>query len=722
MIKSSDLKIRALIIIGLVAVAVFNIFPLDKKINLGLDLKGGMYVILKADTASIAKDKIGAALEGAIEKLRNRIDAFGVKETSIQAQGLDSILVQIPGVVDREIIKNLKDVGKLDFNVVNDNKEQLEAALKGTVPEGYELKKYKGSSLLVKKDAALSGADLAESFIGFDNIGAPSVKLKFTSEGGKKFAKVTEENVGKMLAIILDNEVMSSPMIKEAIMSSEAEITGDFTMDEARLLTSVLNSGALPVPLSVEEERTVGPILGSDSIKRGVNSCILGFIVVSVFMLVYYFLGGLVAVFALLLDLLFVLWGLSIFKGTLTLPGIAGMVLTLGMAVDGNVLIYERIREELALKKPLRVAIQNGFANARSAIVDSNLTTLVAALCLLVLGTGPIKGFATTLTLGILASLFTVIFVSKTICCYLLDFGLKSFPMLQLFPPTKIDFVKWRNVCAILSLVVITVGLTNFFSRKQAAYGVDFQGGQVLEYKITPAVPIDQVRALLQEKGFSGLDIQDFKDIEGGIIIKSKEDIADKSETILKEKFGKVERLTVTKVGPTVGNLLKRKAILAVIFSLLGILIYVAFRFKHFDFAIAGVIALFHDILISIGLLSLAGYEMNLLIVTALLTIAGFSINDTIVIYDRIREISPRMHKASLKEIINAATNSTLSRTIITSLTAVLVVLILYLFAGEALRGFSFTLVVGFIAGVYSTVYIAAPLVILFRKIQHRAH
>ena len=362
------------------------------------------------------------------------------------------------------------------------------------------------------------------------------------------------------------------------------------------------------------------------------------------------------------------------------------------------------------------MAVKNGFDRAKRTIFDANVTTLIAALFLYIYGTGPIRGFATTLSMGIIASFFTAVFVGKTIFSFLLGINLKSFRMLKILSAPNINFVKLRTICLILSVIVISIGMFNFFSKSEAMYGVDFQGGQILEYKLTPAADVEEVRASLRNGGLDGLTIQEFTDIDGGVIVKSKDDVSTQVEEVLGKDFEKVDSLRVTTVGPAVGKILKKKAYLAILLSLVGILLYVGFRFHHFDFATAAVIALFHDVLISLGFLSLAGFEVNLLTVTALLTIAGYSINDTIVVYDRIREISPKFHKLSLAEIINKAINSTLSRTIITSVTTIMVVVAIYILGGEALRGFSFTLLVGFIAGTYSSIYIASPLVLLFRK------
>ena len=716
MIKRVDLKVRIGIILGLVAFSVFYVFPLEKNINLGLDLKGGMYVLLRADTSAVPLDKVTDAIGAAVEKIRNRIDAYGVKETTIQVQGGNSILVQVPGIINREIIDRLKEVGKLEFKLVERDADKISAARGGEVPEGYEFKKYEGAYLLLHSEPVIVGSDLSESYLGFNSYGGSEPILRFTSAGTRKFAKVTEDNVGEALAIVLDEKIKSAPRINEPILSGEARISGDFTLDDARLIVTVLNSGALPIPLVVEEERSVGPLLGSDSITRGVNSIMFGAALVVIFVLVYYFLGGVITVICLFLDLLFILAGLQLFKGTLTLPGIAGMILTLGMAVDANVLIFERIREELKLHKPLSLAIKNGFNRAKRTIIDANITTLIAALFLFIYGTGPIKGFATTLSLGIVASIFTSVFVGRTIFSLLLDLKLKKLPMLSIITSAKINFVKFRGVCILLSLVMISIGLFNFYSKGDAAYGIDFKGGQILEYKISPPVDTEELRDILKEEGFNEVAIQEFKDIPGGVSIRSVSDVASGIDWTLKKRFKDVQELKATTVGPAVGKILRKKAYLAIVLSLVGILIYVGIRFKHFDFAFAAVIALFHDVLISLGFLVFFGYEVNLLTVTALLTIAGYSINDTIVIYDRIREVSPRMRKSPLTEIINVAINSTLSRTIITSVTTLMVVVSIFSFGGEILKGFSFTLLVGIIAGTYSSIYIASPLVLLFRR------
>jgi len=717
MIRQVDLKIRVLIILGLIVFSIFYTWPFQEKLKLGLDLEGGMYLLLKADTSAIAKDKRASAIEVAIQIIRNRIDEFGVREPIIQIQGKDFLLVQLPGEVDRtRAFKLIGQTAFLEFRLVEEDEQKLKSALEGKILEGYELVHLEERPLLLYKESSITGADLADAKSGFDSSMLPNVSLRLNSGGTKKFAKITRENVGKRLAIVLDGKVKSAPVIKEPIPSGNAEISGKFNVQEAKDLALVLRAGALPCPLKLEEERTVGPLLGSDSVRRGINSIILGATLVALFMLVYYLLGGIISIICLVLDLLFILFGLSLFKATLTLPGIAGMILTLGMAVDANVLIFERIREELALARPISLAIKNGFDKAKRTIFDANITTLIAALFLFIYGTGPIRGFATTLSLGIVASIFTAVFVGRTIFCLLLNKGLSNLKMLKIIKSPRINFIGLRNVCLVSSLLVITLGLTRFNLLKDRMYGIDFEGGQILEYKLSPSPDIEGLRTIFKSKDLENITLQEFKDIQGGIIIKSKGDVSLQVEEILNDKFNRVDRLNITTIGPSVGEILKRKAFFAVILSLLGILIYIGFRFKHIDFALAGVIALFHDVLVSLAFLAFFGYQVTLLTITALLTIAGYSINDTIVVYDRIREFTPRLSKSPLKDTVNTAINQTLSRTIITSLTTILVVTSIYLLGGEALRGFSFTLLVGFIVGTYSSIYIASPLVLLFHR------
>jgi SecD/SecF fusion protein len=693
-----------------------------------------MHLLLKVDTGRIPDKDRADASDRALEVIRNRIDAFGVREPSIQKQGEDEIVVQLPGITDRE--RAIELIGKtalLEFKLVSQDIEKLKQAMEGNLPEGFEFKRTEEDNepLLLEKQAVLTGGAISNASVRFDqsSFNEPVVSLEFNAEGAKKFAEITGNNVGRRLAIVLDGKVQSAPRIKEAIPSGEAVITGRFSVEAAQDLAIVLRIGALPAPMYIEEERTIGPLLGQDSINKGIKATIIGGALVLVFMAGYYLFAGIISDIALLLNLLMVLGGLGLlpllFPGisaTLTLPGIAGIALSLGMAVDANVLINERIREELARGVNLRTAIANGYAKAFSAIFDSNLTTLIAAFLLFQFGTGPIRGFAVTLTIGLIASMFTAIVVTRAIFELLLASGLlKSLPMLKLIKATKFDFIAKRKIFYALSLIIILTGIFFFFKNGKEVYGIDFAGGQLQEYSFKTPPPIDNLRETLRDLGLTDASIQQFKENPNAVLIRTKEDKSQMLTSKLKEKFPgqDIQVLRIERVGPVAGKHLKSKALYALLWSLVGILIYVAFRFKHFNFAFAGVIALLHDVLVALGFLVMSGRQIDLLSVTAFLTIAGYSINDTIVIYDRVRENSRLFRKLSLYELINLSVNQTLGRTLLTSGVTLLVVISIFLYGGEVLSNFAFALLIGFISGVYSTIYIASPLVLAWTRKSH---
>jgi SecD/SecF fusion protein len=722
---------KTIFILLIVGVCIYFTFPLEKRINLGLDLKGGMHLLLKVDTTNLSGASKEDATDRAVEVIRNRIDQFGVREPSIQKQGVDEIVVQLPGVKDRE--RAIDIIGKtamLEFKLVSADTEKLKQAIAGTAPDGLELKytQEDNEPMLLEKQAVLTGEALTDASVHFSQseFNEPVVSLKFSAVGAKKFGEITAANVGKRLAIILDGKVQSAPRIKEAIPSGEAVITGRFTVEQAQDLALILRVGALPAPMYIEEERTIGPLLGQDSINKGVKASLIGGILVFIFMAVYYLLAGIISDIALLLNLLMILGGLGIlpvlFPGvsaTLTLPGIAGIALSLGMAVDANVLINERIREELGIGRNLRTAIINGYDRAFSAIFDSNLTTLIAAFLLFQFGTGPIRGFAVTLTIGLIASMFTAIVVTRVIFEMLLGLGLiKSLPMLRLIKETKLDFIGKRKIFYAISLIIIISGLFFYFKKGSNAYGIDFAGGQLQEYSFKTAPDIERVRQILKDIGLADASIQQFKDNPRALLIRTSEDKSQALTDKLKEKFPgeDIQILRIERVGPIAGKHLKTKAVYALVWSLVGILVYVAFRFKHFNFAVAGVVALVHDVLVALGFLAMTGRQIDLLSVTAFLTIAGYSINDTIVIYDRVRENSRLYRKLSLYELINLSVNQTLARTLLTSGVTLFTVIAILIYGGEVLSNFAFTLLVGFISGVYSTVYIASPLVLALSR------
>ncbi len=697
------------------------------KINLGLDLQGGMHVVLKVDMAQLPADARKDAVERAILIIRNRVDKLGVGEMSVLRQGKDHIIVQLPGVTERErALSMISQAAHLEFKLVSDNVDDLKNALDNKPVEGYELKYLESERgggerlpLLVAKEASLSGATIVKAKTDFSsrNFGEPYVSLSLNATGAQLFANVTATNVGKKLAIVLDGKVVSAPVIREAIPSGQAQISGNFTVEEANDLSNMLESGALPAPVMVEEERTVGPLLGADSIKSGIRATLIGGLLVFIFMIVYYRLAGIVANIALTLNLLIILACLALFKGTLTLPGIAGLILTIGMAVDANVLIYERIREELKLGKSLRASIAAGYHRALSAIVDSNVTTIVAAALIFKFGTGPIRGFAVTLTIGLLANLFTAVVCTRVIFELLCDqFDLAKLRFMQLFPETHIDFIGKRKICYTVSAIVIITGLAVFVMRGEKNFGVDFSGGTLQQYVFEKPVEADKIRNALKNIGLGNASIQQYGDPKE-VIIRTQEDVTKKLEPIFKEKFkdNSFQILRVETVGAAVGKNLRQNAMTSLLLGLAGILIYVMFRFS-LKYGMAGIVALFHDIFIAIGALAITHRQFDLTIVAALLTIAGFSINDTVVIYDRIRENLRLVKKGSFVDIVNLSVNQTLGRTILTTGVTMLVVIALLFWGGDVLNDFAFCLFVGFISGVYSTVYIASPLIISWQK------
>ncbi|RKY43234.1 MAG: protein translocase subunit SecDF [Candidatus Makaraimicrobium thalassicum] len=728
------LKWKSILVVLIAGLAIwFSYPPLDihdengnvvnkGAINLGLDLQGGMHLVLQVDTSKLTPDEAKDAPQRALEVIRNRIDQFGVMEPVIQLQGNNRLLVQLPGVTDRERAKEI--IGRtahLEFKLVGEDAELLKKAIAGEEVEGYELKymerkEGKKEPFLIRTEAVLIGDMLVNATTEFSQqgFGQPYVSLELNDKGADIFADLTGKNIGSRLAVVLDGQIYTAPVIRERIPSGRAQITGNFSVQEAKDIALILRAGALPAPVEIIEERSVGPALGKDSVQKGINAILIGGMGVLAFMAVYYLLTGLIADFALLLNIVLITGALSYFGATLTLPGIAGLVLTIGIAVDANVLIFERIREEFKLGKSLRAAIHAGYDKAFWTILDANVTTLITALILFQFGTGPVRGFATTLSIGIISSMFTALVVTRLVLdiITLNNSWIKKLPMLQFFRQPNIQFIKFRKIAYAVSILVIVVGMAFFIHRGDKNYGIDFTGGTLQQFRFTEAVPAEEVRNILSDIGLGESAIQQFGEGKG-IIIRS---FGGKTKEIisgLEERFGagafKVMR--VEAVGPAVGADLRRAAIKALIFAMIGICLYISFRFE-FRFAITAIIALFHDVLISLGMIAFTGREISLPVIAALLTIVGYSINDTIVLFDRIREDRKFMRKAGQKEIINTSINQTLSRTVLTSLTTLFVVLALFLFGGKVINDFSFVLLVGVLVGTYSSIFIASPLLI----------
>ena len=720
-----SLKWRIPLIAAVLAVSFYYAYPpfdpdgpgpKQGKIKLGLDLQGGMHLALRVDTSKLSEKAKEDAAGRAIEILRNRIDQFGVSEPSIQIEGQDRIIVQLPGVTDRE--RALELIGKtalLEFKLVSDDPAKLRDALAKKETPGYKLyKSEEGGDLLLEDQTLLTGKYITNAAVGFGQYNEPDVTLEFNSEGAKIFSDLTGANVGRRLAIVLDDKVQSAPVINERIPSGKAQITGHFNIEQAGDLSIALRAGALPCPIVVEEQRSVGPSLGKDSIDKGIRATLIGFIAVVAFMTVYYLFAGLIANFALFLNILITLAALSYFHATLTLPGIAGIVLTIGMAVDANVLIFERMREERALQKPMAAALNFGYKRAFATILDSNLTTLITAAILYGMGSGPVRGFALTLAVGLISSMFTAVFVTRSIFDVLQAKGsLNDVKMLHfLKQPPKIDYLKIRKICYAISLGLIVVGMVALWKRGESMFGIEFTGGTLQEYRFAKPAAIDKLRNSLSAIGYGTATIQAVgggndvilrapQNSETAIVGQIKKDFPDNSFEILRQES----------IGPLIGKELKTKALWAVVLSLLGIWLYVVWRFD-FRFAFGAILSLFHDALTTTGIVALSGREFSIPVLAAVLTILGYSINDTIVIFDRIREHRRSGAKETFEEAINISVNQTMARTILTTLTVFMVIVALYFFGGQVINDFAFTMLVGVISGTYSTVYIAAPVLV----------
>jgi SecD/SecF fusion protein len=624
---------------------------------------------------------------------------------------------------------------------------------KETLQDGSTI--YKPAYIEVRKQG-LTGSALKDARVEYEpQNNRPYVSLSFNKAGAEKFGKVTaayaprgEKNLnsdtGRRLAIILDGKLYSAPTIQDAIYSGNAQITGRFTVDECTRLVNVLRAGALPAPVNIVEERTVDPSLGKDSIDSGMRACIYGAIGVVVFMGGYYLLAGVVADISLIMLVLMLPFGmwfssgiLSLFSAgagasaglpVLTLPGIAGIVLTIGMAVDANVLIYERIREEQALGKSVASSIAAGYEKAFSTIFDSNLTTLLAAVIMFWQGSGSIRGFAVTLTAGILVSMLTALVFTRLLLDTLAEkTKIKTIKMFSFFPRTKIDFMGKRYLAIGLSWGIILLTWIYMFHKGEKNFGVDFTGGTSITFAFDQKQPVEAVRAVLEKEGIKDAAIQYHGELgvvetgKGGetLEVKVSYENGAKAMSAVKAAFAAqgYKDIANDAVGPQIGAELKKKGMMSMILALLGITIYIAFRFE-FGFAIGAIVATVHDVLITIGLYCLLGRELNLTIVAALLTIIGFSVNDTIVVFDRIRENIKLMKgtKASYAEISNVSINQTLSRTVLTSLTVVITVISLLLFGGGSIFDFALTLLIGFVVGTYSSIYVATPVALLWHR------
>lgn len=588
--------------------------------------------------------------------------------------------------------------------------------------------------------APLDGGAITDAREAFgDRKGEAEVDMEMNSEGARIWARMTGENVGRCIAIVLDDYVYSFPRVQTEIKGGRSQITGDFTINEAKDLANVLKSGKLPAPAHIVQEQLVGPSLGKEAINSGMNSFIISFIIVLLYMVIYYSRSaGLVADFALVTNLFFIMGVMASFGATLTLPGIAGIVLTLGMAVDANVLIFERIREELRAGKGLSLAVKDGYRNALSAIIDGNVTTLLTGVILYLFGSGPIRGFATTLMIGIITSMFCGIFITRLI---LLWMEKRNLPMIfstkiseNAFQKVKIDFIGLRKKAYIFSGILISIAIISLAVRGLNP-GIDFAGGRSYIVRFQNTVSTQEVSISL--KTYLG-EAPEVKTIGASnqVKITTKYKVADNDPNVDNEvdsliylgvkpfmadgatfsDFQHDYKQSSIKIGPTIAHDIKRDAYIAVFFALIVIFLYILIRFRYWSYSAGGVVALFHDSLITIGLFSILYYrvpfnmEIDQSFIAAILTIIGYSINDTVIIFDRIREYMGLHPKRTRKENMNSAINDTLSRTFSTSFSTLIVLIPMFFFGGEVIRGFVFALIIGILIGTYSSIFVAAPI------------
>ena len=609
----------------------------------------------------------------------------------------------------------------------------------------FELYALKTSS--IAGGPALEGDVISDARSDYDQKGNPEVVMVMNADGARAWRSITaaasaDPNNKKSVAIVLDNLVYSAPTVQGEIPNGISSISGSFKVEDTQDLANVLKAGRLPAPAKIVSDYVVGPSLGAASISAGLLSTIAGIIFILIFMGMYYSTAGLIANIALLINLFFLMGVLASLGAVLTLPGIAGIVLSLGMSVDANVLIYERIREEITAGKSVRLAITEGFQKAMPAILDSNITTFLTGVILYIFGQGPIVGFATTLMIGIITSLFAAIFISRLVFEWLLDrkkpisFSIKATE--NLFKDSKFDFITGRKRFYYLSAAIIVAGIVSAFTQG-FSLGVDFQGGRAYFVAFEKPVEVEAVRSILVDEFGTAVEVKTFGTsnqvkITTAYLINDNTDqanalVSEKLAAGLKKINPVYEIKDSQKVTPTIADDIKKSAIWAVIFAILVIFLYILIRFKRMAFGFAAILALVHDVLVLLAIFTIFNgwlpfsLDIDQAFVAAILTVMGYSINDTVVVFDRVREYIGQHHSKNedLPSVINNALNSTLSRTVITGICTIAVLLIIFIFGGEILRGFSFAMFIGVIFGTYSSLFVATPFVVEFIKEKGKA-
>jgi SecD/SecF fusion protein len=714
------------------------------QVQLGLDLRGGVSFILEVDTPPSADGSTYQReqdLAKAIEIIGERVDELGVAEPLIRPVGENRIEVQLAGLNTRddpEVVNQLKKPARLEFRLV-DMYNRPDATRPDELPPGYEVLTLENEDrgristedLFVKRIPELTGEAVDRAYVYRNQYGNAEIGLKFTSAGGDRFADITGEidRVAReggprgRLAIVLDGKLYSAPVVQTAITGGSAQITGSFTDREAVELANVLNN-PLDVPLRVVSMSEVGPSLAADSVASGWKAFLIGTAITIAFIAVYYTTAGVLAVVAMACNVLLILGVmLSDFVGaTLSMPGIAGIVLTIAMSVDSNILIFERMREELATGKNLRAALEAGFEKAFSAIFDANVTTLITAVIMIVLGNGPVKGFGITLTIGIFTTMFAALIITRLLLEVVIYPGFVSrIKMFSAVPETHFDFLKYAKPAFIASWSLVLVGVVVVVMKGDAIYGVDFAGGDELTLSYTKKIEIAEVRrAAEQVPGLREVTpVYQTLIGTGQEVLKMQTpfDMGDAVATKLQEVFPQAEFkvLGENRIGAAVSSQIQWNAFLAIVLSLVGIMVYVAFRFE-FGYGVGAVVSTVHDVFMTIGVFVMFDRQFNAAMVGAILLIVGYSINDTIVIFDRIREELTLNPNSRLRDVINLALNRTLARTVITGGTTFCTAITLVTVTGGAVNDIAFTLLIGLITGTFSSVFIASPIFFWWHK------
>lgn len=718
----------------------------DSKSNLkrGLDIQGGISVTFEVDPAALAEvpeAERDSKLADAIDIIERRVNSFGVTEPIVRPIGTSRIELQLAGINTKDnpdIIDIIKKPARLDFREVHPTANPRVDPR----PTGYEamtmVQEFGGVEseveLYVKRIPSLSGKYVADAFPRQTEMGGIEVILKLTDEGSNLFADVTRKLAAQgangrqpgRLAIVLDGELQSAPSVREEISGGTASITGRYTQREAVELANTLNN-PLELPLEVVEMYEVGPSMAKDSIASGVLASKIGVASVAIFMIAYFMVGGVIALISVVLNILIVLGVLASFNATLTLPGIAGIILTVGMAVDANILIFERIREELAAGKSLKTALEGGFDKVFSTIFDANVTTLIVSIVMLTLGTGPVKGFGLTLAIGVATTMFCALVVTRLLLELVFDTGvLKKFTTLSLLNNSTIDFLKFRKPAFIASWTLVIIGVFGLYSRGEDIYGIDFTGGDEVVLSFQDRVEESHIRDTLQGAGI-GEVIPLYQTQLGGAdeVLRVQAGFAKGNKVVetLQAAYPDAHYEVVGKneIGPSVGAEIQKNAFLSIGISLGLILLYIAFRFE-IGYGIGAVVATIHDILLTIGVFVLVpDHQFTAPMVAAILLIVGYSLNDTIVLFDRIREELTLRPTTKLREVINIAINAVLTRSLLTSFTTLLASVSLMVFGKGVINDIAFTFTIGIITGTFSSIFIASPVFYWYHKGDRRS-